>query len=110
MRESRTCGSVRGARDETRVPTAPTARVHRAVLVALIVSIFGCADETILANATRLCTRDLPLARRNGIGRGHVRDGFLFPVTTKRHLPVGEALSQLQEPRLGRQIAASGLA
>ena len=23
MRESRTCGSVRGARDETRVPTAP---------------------------------------------------------------------------------------
>ena len=26
MRESRTCGSVRGARDETRVPTAPEAR------------------------------------------------------------------------------------
>ena len=25
MRESRTCGSVRGARDETRVPTAPWA-------------------------------------------------------------------------------------
>ena len=30
MRESRTCGSVRGARDETRVPTAPKARVHHA--------------------------------------------------------------------------------
>jgi hypothetical protein len=31
MRESRTCGSVRGARDETRVPTAPrAARVHHA--------------------------------------------------------------------------------
>ena len=29
MRESRTYGSVRGARDETRVPTATTARVHR---------------------------------------------------------------------------------
>jgi integrase len=28
MRESRTYGSVRGARDETRVPTATTARVH----------------------------------------------------------------------------------
>ena len=26
MRESRTCGSVRGARDETRVPTAPERR------------------------------------------------------------------------------------
>src|SRR5512144_415396 len=65
MRESRTYGSGRGACHETHVPTATTARVHRAVLVALIVSIFGCADETILANATRLCTRDLPLARRN---------------------------------------------
>jgi hypothetical protein len=31
MRESRTCGSVRGARDETRVPTAPGApQVHHA--------------------------------------------------------------------------------
>ena len=29
MRESRTCGSVRGARDETRVPTAPAARAPR---------------------------------------------------------------------------------
>jgi len=28
MRESRTYGSMRGARDETRVPTATTARVH----------------------------------------------------------------------------------
>src|SRR6266436_2703732 len=28
MRESRTYGSVRGARDETRVPTATEARVH----------------------------------------------------------------------------------
>ena len=27
MRESRTCGSVRGARDETRVPTAPPAPI-----------------------------------------------------------------------------------
>src|SRR6266508_5637578 len=31
MRESRTYGSVRGARDETGVPTATTARVHNAV-------------------------------------------------------------------------------
>src|SRR6201984_2818810 len=30
MRESRTYGSVRGARDETRVPTATAPRVHRA--------------------------------------------------------------------------------
>ena len=30
MRESRTYGSVRGARDETRVPTATTPRVHHA--------------------------------------------------------------------------------
>src|SRR5262249_40920067 len=30
MRESRTYGSVRGARDETRVPTATEARVHHA--------------------------------------------------------------------------------
>src|SRR5512132_936511 len=33
MRESRPYGSVRGARDETRVPTATEARVHRAVLL-----------------------------------------------------------------------------
>src|SRR5262249_14049701 len=30
MRESRTYGSVRGARDETHVPTATTPRVHHA--------------------------------------------------------------------------------
>ena len=30
MRESRPYGSVRGARDETRVPTATSARVHHA--------------------------------------------------------------------------------
>ena len=30
MRESRTYGSVRGACDETHVPTATAARVHRA--------------------------------------------------------------------------------
>src|SRR6516165_10066298 len=30
MRESRTYGSVRGARDETRVPTATEARLHHA--------------------------------------------------------------------------------
>jgi len=30
MRESRTYGSVRGARDETRVPTATPARFHHA--------------------------------------------------------------------------------
>ena len=41
MRESRTYGSVRGACDETHVPTATEAQVHRAVLLGLIGSILG---------------------------------------------------------------------
>src|SRR5215831_18849747 len=58
MRESRTYGSVRGARDETHVPTATEARVHRAVLLGLIGSILGgptgrgtgdCIDEVTLS-------------------------------------------------------------
>src|SRR5215831_11577776 len=58
MRESRTYGSVRGARDETHVPTATEARVHRAVLLGLIGSILGgptgrgtgdCVDEVTLS-------------------------------------------------------------
>src|SRR5947209_2761687 len=56
MRESRTYGSVRGACDETHVPTATPPRVHRAVLLGLPGSILswadepsGCVDEVILA-------------------------------------------------------------
>ena len=41
MRESRTYGSGRGARDETRVPTATTTRVSREVLLGLTGPILG---------------------------------------------------------------------
>ena len=43
MRESRTYGSGRGACHETHVPTATTARIHRAVLLGLTGAILGWA-------------------------------------------------------------------
>src|SRR5262249_27802259 len=53
MREMRPAGSVRGARDETRVPTATETRVHRAVLLGLIGSILGWAGRPEGATSDR---------------------------------------------------------
>src|SRR3954463_5250918 len=58
-----------------------------------------------------LCYHRL-LARAWGdrIGRRDVRHGLLLPLAAQRHFTGREPLAELEETRLGRQIAASGLA
>src|SRR5205823_9448419 len=60
MRESRTYGSVRGARDETRVPTATTAHVHHAArrhggMAARGARAAGRADSAYWRTRARRC-------------------------------------------------------
>src|SRR6266566_8302734 len=60
MRESRTYGSVRGACDETHVPTATSPPVHRAVLLGLIGLILSWAD----GRGTSDCADEVTLSRK----------------------------------------------
>src|SRR6185312_15125256 len=71
----------------------------------------------IIPSSTQALTRmvlcyhgRLALAWRDRIGRGDVRHGFFLPLAAQRHFTGREPLAELEETRLGRQIAASGLA
>ena len=58
----------------------------------------------------RNCPRTLALGGRDRIGRGGVGDGRLFAVAAKGDLADRESFADLEETRLGRQIAPPGLA
>ena len=63
MRESRTYGSVRGARDETRVPTASDLFVPMFVVASAHVGLWHDLDESQCSDSPLLVEADIGVLR-----------------------------------------------